>query len=302
MRDYIDNNRLKVRKDDPPTGTIHRVLLVGVALCLLAGAMIWADAAGRLAPAHTLLHQALNPAALPMLQTSGSIGDVVGDFVNFYRLREENAQLRQQISELESELIAREQAMMENAYLHQQLQIEEQQPWRLIGAEVTMRSPDASRRVMTIARGSGDDIRPGMAVVGQTGTGPVALVGIVEEVNQHAATVLLMTDVTSRLSVRVIADGESSLGLVQGQWQQGSRLQLQDIEREEVVQEGAIVVSAGLTGDLAFPLPLASVPADVPLGTIDVANTTTTEQEIELRPYADPDQVRYVWVILDREK
>jgi rod shape-determining protein MreC len=61
------------------------------------------------------------------------------------------------------------------------------------------------------------------------------------------------------------------------------------------------VVSAGLTGSLHIPLDLAVVPANIPIGSVETVSASGQEQSAELRPFVDPDQVRYVWVILSQD-
>jgi rod shape-determining protein MreC len=245
--------------------------------------------------------QVAGPVAQPLTVFHDGVADTWHDITDIQRLRAENEALKQQQSQLQSELIKREQAMVENVRLRQQLEIEEQYPWHLLGAEVVVRSPDAGRRLISIACGSSDGVQVGMAVVGQTGSGPVALVGIVEEVYQHTASVLLTTDFGSRVSARVLHNGETALGLVQGQWQRGSRLRLEQVDDETVLTEGATVISAGLSNELGFDVPLASVPPGVPIGEIEELTNDGSQQFAKLRPYADPDRVRYVWVILAPE-
>lgn len=301
MRDYIDNPNLKVRGGSSSSGLVRRPLLLALGLCIIAGLLMWGDTQGWLSPVRGVLEQILSPVAQPLTNVRNSIAHIFSTVGDLQHLQGENELLRQQNSQLQAALIAREQALAENLYLRQQLEIEQHQPWRLLGADVTMRSPDAGRRVFTIARGSKDGVAVGMAVVGQTGVGPVALVGIVEEVAQHAASVLMTTDFGSRVSARVLWQGESALGLVQGQWQRGSRLRLEQVERETVLAVGAIVVTAGLSGELSVPLPLAAVPSGVPIGEVKVVNNDGYDRFAELSTYADPDQVRYVWVILGQE-
>lgn len=302
MRDYIDNPHLKVRGEPSSVGNLRRPLLLAGALVLAAGLLLWLDIAGHLGPTPGMLRQLLSPVARPLTALQHSVTGFWNDLGELGHLREENEALRQQVSQLQADLIALEEAELENARLRQQLAIEEEKPWRLLGAEVTMRSPDAGRRVMTISRGSQDRVREGMPVVGQTGSGPVALVGIVEEVSEHTATVLMTTDFGSRVSVRVLHENLSSLGLVQGQWQRGSRLRLEQVEAREVLVPGAIVVSAGLSGELQLPLPLAAVPSGIPIGEIATVSSDGSATFAELWPYADPDQVYYVWVILSQQE
>jgi rod shape-determining protein MreC len=303
MRDYIDDLHLKIRGrgEQAASGTLRRSLLLALLLCAVAGGLIWLDMRGTVTPLHGVVGRFMSPVAGVLSGVQNGATDIWNSVADLRDLRAENAALRQQQSEMQAEIIALERVRVENTRLRQQLEIQKQQPWHLLGAEVTMRSPDAGQRIMTIARGSDDGVQPGMAVVGQTNSGPVALVGIVAGVGSHTARVLLITDFSCRVSARLLDNGETALGLVQGQWQRGSRLRLQHVERESLLREGAIVVTAGLTGEMGFPLPLAAVPADVPIGEVERLSSEGSEPFAELRPYADPDQVRYVWVILDQE-
>jgi rod shape-determining protein MreC len=228
-------------------------------------------------------------------------GDVASAPHSEADLRARISTLEQENSQLMAENLRIQQDQVENVFLRQQLQIQREQPWRLLGAEVTVRPPDAGRRVMTVARGTVDGVRSGMAVIGQNPGGPAALVGIVESTGAHTAEVLLITDFSSQVSARIIHAAQAGLGLVQGQWQQGSRLRLGQVDRSTRIAQGDAVVSAGLTGSLRIPLDLAAVPANIPIGSVETASASGQEQSAELRPFVDPDQVRYVWVILSQD-
>lgn len=305
MRDYLDtkSSNLKVREEQTALPPSWRPFLVALLLGILATSLLLLDVRGLLAPVRGGLQQTMNPLAVPMTSVRNDLADFLSDLKDFQRLREENRLLKHRVSQLETDLIMRDQILVENARLRQQLQIEGRYPWRLVGAEVIIRSPDAGRRVITIARGREDRVREGMAVIGQTGSEPAALVGIVKEVNTHTASVLLITDVSCKISARVLYDGILALGLVQGQWQNGSRLRLEQLDREIPLRSGRVVLSAGLTGELLLPLPLTSVPPGIPIGSVErIIESDGLTQFAELRPYIDPDQVRYVWIVLNHDK
>lgn len=301
MRDFIDKPP-HLRPETHNTASLRRPMLHALVFGGIALALLLADTRGMLASLRGTLEQIAAPTTIQLTAMQDRLRDTWRGVFAWQTVQQENAALRQQISQLQAELVAREQAMVENARLRQQLAIEEQRPWDLLGAEVTIRIPDSARRVITIARGAYDGITPGMAVVGQTGTGPVALVGIVETVSQRTATVLLTTDFANRLSVRVVYQGDTTLALMQGQWQSGSRLRIEQAEQERLLQPDAIVTSAGLTGKLTFDLPLASIPEGIPVGVIETATSEGNDRFANVRPYADPDQVRYVWVIRNTDE
>ncbi len=295
MRDYLDDRPIKLRRER--LAASRRPFALALLLGLVALALLFLDQRGTL-PVRGVLQQGLSPVAQQLTNLRDGIAGVWSGISDVQNLRAENEALQRQVSKLQADLIAAEQDTLELARLRQQLAIQEGRPWQLLGAEVAIRSPDAGRRVITIARGSQDGVAPGMAVVGQTGSGPAALVGIVEEVGARTADVLLITDFGSRVSARVLHDGTAALGLVQGQWQRGSRLRLEQIEREATLASGDVVVSAGLSRMLNVPLAMSAVPADIPIGSVETVGSDGHWQVAELRPFADPDEVRYVWVIL----
>lgn len=301
MRDFLDDRPIKLRRERSAAPATARPFLVAVVLCFLTAALVLLDHQGLITPARHTVEQALAPAALRLTALRDWLADVVTAPRGEAALRARIAELEAEQARLQRELLAREQAQVENVFLRQQLAIQRAQPWTLLGAEVTVRAPDAGRRTIGIARGERDGVRPGMAVIGQAPGSPAALVGIVESAGPRTAEVLLITDIGSQVSARLIHEGRAEVGLVQGQWQRGSRLRLEQISRDTPVAPGDAIVTAGLTAALNLPLDLAAVPADIPIGTVEQVSAAEQYQSAELRPFVDPDQVRYVWVILKQD-
>jgi rod shape-determining protein MreC len=301
MRNYLDERPIKLRRERSNTPASGRPFVLAVVLCLCAGALIILDRQGMITPIRLLIQQNIAPAAQALTGLRDQTGDLAGAPRSEVDLRARISALEQENSQLMAENLRLQQDRVENVFLRQQLQIQREQPWQLLGAEVTVRPPDAGRRVMTVARGTADGVRSGMAVIGQNPGGPAALVGIVESAGTHTAEVLLITDFSSQVSARIIHADQASLGLVQGQWQQGSRLRVGQLDRSTRIAQGDAVVSAGLTGSLRIPLDLAAVPANIPIGSVETVSASGQEQSAALRPFVDPDQVRYVWVILNQD-
>jgi rod shape-determining protein MreC len=301
MRNYLDDRPLKLRRERSNTPASGRPFVLAVVLCLVAGALIILDRQGMITPIRLIAQQAAAPAAEQLTRLRDGIGSLASTPHASADLQARIATLEQENSQLKAEALHLEQAQVENVFLRQQLGIQREQPWRLLGSEVTVRPPDAGRRVMTIARGSAEGVTAGMAVIGQNPGGPAALVGTVESASAHTAQVLLITDFSSQVSARVLHQSAAGLGLAQGQWQRGSRLRLNQVDRNTLLAAGDAVVSAGLTGSLKLPLDLAAVPANVPIGSVESVTVNGQEQSAELRPFVDPDQVRYVWVIISQD-
>ncbi|NWF80042.1 MAG: rod shape-determining protein MreC [Chloroflexi bacterium] len=301
MRDFLDERPIKLRRERSAMPASGRPFVLALGLCLLAALLVFLDRQGLITPARQTLQQMIAPVAQRLTALRDGAGDLATAPRGAAALEARIAALERENGALRNQLIRLEQARVENEFLRQQLAIQRAQPWTLLGAEVTVRSPDAGRRVLTIARGSREGVRPGMAVIGQLPGTPAALVGIVEAAGPHAAEVLLITDIASQVSGRVMHQGRAEVGLVQGQWQRGSRLQLGQIARSLPIAPGDPVVTAGLTAALNLPFDLAAIPADIPIGSVEQVRVAEQYQLAELRPYVDPDQVRYVWVILSQD-
>ncbi len=301
MRNFLEDIPIKLRRERLNTPASGRPFVLAVVLCLVAGTLIILDRRGMITPIRLLAQQSVAPAAQVLTGLRDQANDITGVMRSDGDLRTQISILEQENSQLKAENLRMQQDQVENVFLRQQLQIQREQPWRLLGAEVAVRPPDAGRRVMTVARGTADGVRTGMAVIGQNPGGPAALVGIVESVGTHTAEVLLITDFSSQVSARIIHAGRVGLGLVQGQWQQGSRLRLGQVDRSTLIAHGDAVVSAGLTNSLHVPLDLAAVPANIPIGSVETVSASGQEHSAELKPFVDPDQVRYVWVILSQD-
>ncbi|RMD77351.1 MAG: rod shape-determining protein MreC [Chloroflexi bacterium] len=302
MRDFLDERPLKLRRDRFGDTNYGRVVVTAIALFLLSVILIVLDRQGVVSPIRLTIREQLQPVISWLTDRRMAFEawwatprDVATLQTRVAELEAENAQLRHDVLRLE-------QAQVENIFLRQQLAMTQAHPWRVLGAEVMVRAPDAARRVMTIARGANDGVQTGMAVIGQQPGNPPALIGVVETVGPHTAEVLLITDISSQLSVRVLQPDGAPLGLLQGQWQRGSRLRVELIDRGTTLRVGEHVVTAGLSGALDLPLDLSAMPAAVPIGFIEAVRQEGQRQIGDIRPFADPDQVRYVWVILSQDE
>jgi rod shape-determining protein MreC len=271
-----------------------------VALLVLALLLLIADQAGMLGSTRSQAASLLSPVLQTLSRVGNSIGGVGQGLSDIQRLRDRVASLEQENSQLKAQVITSQALEQENARLREQLGIQKQRPWKLLGVDVSTRTPDEGRRVVLLAAGSDQGVKPGMAVIAKEGGSPEALIGVVETVGPGSASVLLITDFASSVSGLVYHSGDSSEGIVQGRWQTGSRLRIEQVDRALPLAAGDVVVTAGLTARLDAYLPRAAIPKGVPIGVIERAQADGHSQVAELRPFVDPDRVRYVWVILSQ--
>lgn len=276
----------------------RRSPLLIILLVLASAAILAADQAGLLGPLRTHAQTLISPVLGRLQSVSSWLESFTRQWNDDPALRAENEALRAEIADLKARLIEAEALKFENARLREQVRIEQAYPWQLLGADVLALTPDTGRRLVLIAAGADQGVQPGMAVIAREGSHPPALIGVVETVGPQTASVLLITDYSSTVSAQVYHEIDVTRGVVQGQWQRGSRLLLHSVPRDAPLTVGNTVVTAGLSAELAVNLPRAAVPPNVPIGIIETLQETGREQIASVRPFVDPDRVRYAWVIL----
>lgn len=297
MRDSVRNRPIKLPRPAP-----YRSLTLVAALTVLSLLLLVLDQAGMLGSLRSRAETLFSPALRTFSWVGDSLNGVGQGLSDVQRLSQENAALREENSQLKAQIIKSQTLELEVARLREQLRIEKERPWKLLGADVSTHTPDAGRRVLLLAAGSDQGVRPGMAVIGKEGSSPPSLIGVVEKAGPSSSSVLLITDFSSSVSAQVYLDGGVTEGIVQGQWQRGSRLLLEQVDRAAPLTPGAAVMTAGLTARLDSDLPRAAIPKNVPIGTVESARADGHSQVAELRPFVDPDRVRYAWVILSHDE
>src|SRR6266545_4197083 len=295
MRDSARNRPIKLPRPAP-----YRSLTLVVALVVLALLLLILDQAGMLGSARGRAESLLSPLLQSLSRVRDNVSGVGQGLTDTQQLRERVKALEEENSQLNARIIASQALEQENARLREQLGIQKERPWKLLGAGVSTRTPDEGRRVLLMAAGSEQGVQPGMAVIGKEGGSPPALIGVVEQVGPRSASVLLITDFASSVSALVYHSGDTAEGIVEGRWQRGARLWLEQVDRAAPLAPGDAVVTAGLTASLNTDLPRAAIPKGVPIGIVERAQADGHSQMAELRPFVDPDRVQYVWVILSQ--
>ena len=283
-----------------PSSSPSRSPTLLITLAVLALILVALDYAGMLGPLRAQATSLVSP-VMTMLHRAGvAIGDTIAR-PSATQEAGELATLREEVGRLREENLHVKELELEVARLRQQVRIEAEHPWKTVGADVSAFSPDSGRRVVVLAAGSNNGVKPGMAVIAKEGANPIALIGVVEDVGPRSSRVLLITDFSSAVSARIYRSDRVIDGILQGQWQRGSRLLLEEVEREAQLAESDVVVTAGLSRNFNADLPHASIPPDLPIGVIDQIMVDGGRPIANVRPYVDPDRVRYAWVILSAD-
>jgi len=297
MRDSLRNRPIKLPRSSP-----YRSLRLVIAVFVVALLLVVADQAGMLGPIRAELQTLLSPALGALRRVGDGVNGVGQSLSEVQQLRDRVAQLEQENAQLKAANIQTQELQLRIARLEEQLRIEKQRPWKLVGADVSARSPDGGRRVIIVSAGSEQGVKPGMAVISREGSSPEALIGVVENVGPRSASVLLITDYSSSVSAQVYHGGGIATGVIQGQWQVGSRLRLDAIDRAEPLKQGDVVFTAGLTAQMDVTLPRAAIVKGIPIGTIETIQVDGHDQSADVRPFVDPDRASYVWVLLSQDE
>ncbi len=297
MRDSVRNRSMRLPRPSP-----YRSLTLIVSLLVLALLLLVLDQGGLLGPLRAQVQTVLTPLIQPLRRLGDSMGGVGQSLTEVQQLRDRVTALEHENSQLKAENIQVHELRQRLDQLEAQLRIEQERGWQLLGADVSARSPDGGRRMLMLNAGAEQHIRPGMAVLGQEGSSPPTLIGVVENVGPRSASVLLITDYSSAVSAKVYHQNSVATGVVQGQWQIGSRLKLEAIDRAQPLAQGDVVFTAGLTAQFDNELPRAAIVKDIPIGTIENIEIDGHNQTADVRPFVDPDRVTYAWVLISQNE
>lgn len=236
-----------------------------------------------------MLSQIVGKAIDPLVSIQGWFATRTQAIVEFFTvprdvatLREENAALENQISQLQSELLEARQQLTETDILYALLDYARVKPEnKYVAASVIGKDPSPFLKYIIINHGSDDGIQSGMPVVTQQG-----LVGTVDAVTASAARVQLITDPGSIINVRLEeANAEAQVnGSVTGD------VTLEMVSPSVSLVQGDLILTSGLGG---------AYPSDILIG--QVISTQLEEnalfQSATVQPVVDFTNLRAVLII-----
>lgn len=229
--------------------------------------------------------------ASPLQSTSSKVTGATSGFFqqiwNFRRTARENEQLRERLTQVETELHTAQQSAAENERLKELLKLNEQSDIKNVPARVIARDPSVWFNTITINRGSSSGIAVNMPVVTAGG-----IVGRVITVSPWASQVMLITDEKAGAGAVVGQLGSGALGSVKGRADLGVALiEMRYVSGLEKVENGDYVMTTGQDGIYPPGLNVGRV-VDVKSG------TATTAHQILIQPGAQLDHLEEVAVLL----
>ncbi len=211
------------------------------------------------------------------------VGDFFGGLTRYGDVKAENDRLRRELEEARGELLRQAGADRERQSLLELQDLTFAPNIPAVAARVVSSAPSNFQVTLGIDKGSEDGVEKGMPVV--TGAG---LVGRVADVSRHQATVLLITDRSSNVGVRLQSSGDVGVATGDG-LRQPLRVDLVQLETQ--VQPGEAVVTSGLQRSV--------FPPEVPVGRVRSARVApgALKQEVTVDPIVDLERLEVVKVL-----
>ncbi len=223
----------------------------------------------------------------PVDEVADSALRPVGDFfqgaIHYGDVREENARLRSLLAERDGQLLRAADAEREREALLDQQDLEFARDIPAVAARVVSASTSSYQLTMEIDRGRDAGVARGMPVVSGAG-----LVGRVISASRSRATVLLITDPTSNVGVRLSTSGEVGVAAGRGP---GSSLRVDHVDTGAKVEKGEVMVTSGLQQSL--------FPPQVPVGRVVAATAApgALQQDVTIEPVVELRRLSFVKVL-----
>ena len=237
-----------------------------------------------------LINKAVATVVMPVENALVAIGNTGDNIRGYWRaltvLQSENKELKRENVELRNANVAMAAIYAENKQLRELLNYKEQHRTQTTrAAKVIARNFGDLRDSMYINIGKNAGLKREMAVLNGSG-----LVGIVDEVYEDYAKVLLITSARCKVGARIARVDSRAIGIVNGRSGIRDMLVMEHIYREASVKKGDIVVTSGYSG---------SHPENILIGTVDDVRSSNVGllQEADVVPAVNVADAEYVLVI-----
>ena len=217
------------------------------------------------------------------------IGNFTSGLKDLSQSRKRIEQLTKEVDLLKSEKILDQDTVGQLTQLKNVLDLAGRGGYQVVAARVINRGSAATfKQTITIDVGSNSGIEKNMTVISDSG-----LVGVVKSVTSNNAIVLLMSDPTFKVGVRIA--GTQSIGVVSGQG--GSTYLLQLLDATGEIKEGDVLVARGSQDGKPF------VPG-VPVGTVTTvqSNASSITQNADVVGKSNLERIGVVAVVTTSPK
>lgn len=213
------------------------------------------------------------------------IGSFFSDIRNFGNTKAELKEAKKENAKLREKVIFNEDTLGQLKQLENVLDLAGRGKYKVVSARVIGKGSSATfSQTITIDAGSNDGVQKDMTVIGELG-----LVGVVKSTTSSSAIVLLMSDPTFRIGVRIARS--QSIGVLLGEGDSNYTLQLLDPSGS--IEKDDVLLSLGSDNNKPF------VPG-VPVGFVkSVKNSRLTlTQEAVVNGYSNLGSLGVVSVVI----
>ncbi len=213
------------------------------------------------------------------------VGNFFSDVKNLGNSRAKIEELTSEVDKLTAQAAINEDIAGQLNQLKGVLDLAGRGGYKVVAARVINRGSNSTfKQTITIDAGSSSGIERNMTVISDAG-----LVGVVKSVTSNNAIVLLMSDPTFKVGVRIA--GTQSIGVVSGQGGDSYLLQLLDTTGE--IKKGDVLIARGSDGNKPF------VPG-VPVGVVNTvqSNASSISQNADVDGITELERLGVVAVVV----
>lgn len=172
------------------------------------------------------------------------VGNFVGDIKNFGKIKSENQDLKDANAKLKSQLVVNKDIKGQLDKLKGTLDLAGRGGFKVVAARVIGQgSASTFSQTITIDAGTRDGIGKDMTVIGEAG-----LVGVVKSATESSAIVLLMSDPTFKIGVRIA--GSQDIGVLSGNGT--TRFSLSLLDPTGTIKDNDVLLSLGSDNNRPF--------------------------------------------------
>lgn len=268
---------------------IRNLLVIAVMLAIFLGLAV-----------HTIqprdqisfVEKGLRIAASPFQYGFRAVDEAVSGFFTYFtdkeKLQQENEDLKQQLSQLNSELTQMDEISMENIRLRELLNYKEETRghFQLQLAGIIAENNTNLQHTITLDRGSNDGIQNGMTVLNHSG-----LIGRITAVLPDSSEVMLLPDRECAVGARVWSTREV-IGIVEGNGSVSSTLQIIHLPHDADLYVGDAIVTSGLDGVFPGGIQIGEITA------IEYSSNGLTKTAT-VKPYVNFNRLEEVFILMN---
>jgi len=263
-------------------------MIVLVILLVLVSMIVLSLSSRRPFPAHGPGRVAIAlvaPFQKVIIQIADSFQDVWENYFYLVSLVDDNRRLRQALSRHRVLMHRYEEVLQENERLRRLLAMGQSMAPKLIAAMVVGKDPSPWFQTIMVDKGRSDGVAVGRPVIN-----PDGIVGLVVEVTDHFAKVMLITDPNS--AVDAVVQKNRARGIIKG----GSVgfCTLNYAMSKYDIKEGDTIISSGMDGVFPKGLPIGAV-SEV------VKYKAAIFQDVTVKPYVDFERLEEVSIVLETQ-